>query len=816
MSSPSAIGGGWSVALVLAVYCASGPLLTLANKLAVTALPAPHALLALQNGATVALLLALTSAAPARFGGALPALTLPAVRAWAPLTLLFVGMLAASLLALQAVSATTLVVVRNAGTLVVAFFERAVLGTPISTLSVASLLGILAGVGLYGAGDVHFSAAGYAWLAVNVACTAAFQIYVKGLIAGLPREGPGALGPFGMSYYNNAISLPVLVLVALLAGEGPQLPARLAALSSGVWVVVIASALLGFALSTSAFLANKLLSATSMMVANNVNKFALIIVSELAVQLTLGPVAVLATVLVMLSAWVYAQASGSWASGQLHAAFASMGTRRLLTGTAMAAALLAVVSSLIAPPPPSVIVSDQLQHAAHLNSHHVTPPSCAALAGNDSAAYYRCFVPPRVGPSWVSEPGVRSDNAVSYYVSNWSQCPLAAGEPGFKRICNVDEPCAAPLPAATHTYDGLPQTTASGEHVQLAIQRGLRAAWGTDPPHIDLYFRAGCGAVGEIAQLLPTVELFWPEHIGEVIIALDAGNNQTLEYFLPPRWRATRQSYRLVYEDVPCLPGRTFNQVSYLNLDAHSRAQYVVTIDSDCAFHSPVTPDLLFDDSRHLLLPHSRNFQRGAWNKSVEFFTGAGTFSSHTMVSQPVAFARETFPAFRAWMLEHHGTCYFDAVARFHTDSPPIGILADLLRVFAMRKKEHLVRSSFCWMCQLGTFMQVSGRTLSSYNMVDLDDDSGQVYQRMAIHGTYDADETGDFVSSARRAVREGLCRVLGQATLPDCASVDHSYVDRVTFAYADFPWAQPAARAAMRVKQYVSAFRSALEPSSD
>ena len=177
-------------------------------------------------------------AVPARVGGPLPPLSASVVRTWLPLTLLFVGMLASSLLALQAVSAVTLIVFRNLGTLVTAGFERAALGTRISALSVLSLVGILAGVACYAALDLQFSAVGYGWLGLNVACTAAFQVYVKRVISGQPKEGPGALGPFGMSYYNNVISLPVLAAVALGAGELPRLPALVGALSAQGWAVV--------------------------------------------------------------------------------------------------------------------------------------------------------------------------------------------------------------------------------------------------------------------------------------------------------------------------------------------------------------------------------------------------------------------------------------------------------------------------------------------------------------------------------------------------------------------------------------------------
>lgn len=375
---------------------------------------------------------------------------------------------------------------------------------------------------------------------------------------------------------------------------------------------------------------------------------------------------------------MHAQASWlPWASRPLRAAFTSLGTRRLLLSAAAALLSLVVSYSLIA----AAAVPGGEARLAHDAAH--VPHSCASAAGNDSAAYYRCFVPPRIGPRWAPQPGVRSEGEATYYVADWAQCPLAAGEPGFKRLCNVAAPCEAP-PTVIHTYDDLPQATAAGERIQSAIQRGLRAAWGKDPPQIDLYFRAGCGAVDEIAQLLPSVELFWPEFIGEVIIALDAGNNQTLEYFLPRDWRTTRHSYRLVYEDVPCLPGRIFNQVSYLNLDAHSRAQFVVTIDSDCAFHSPVTPDVLFNDGGRLLLPISRIFQLGYWDAAVEFFTGDGTFSSHTMVSQPVAFALDTFAAYRSWIRERHGACYFDMVARFQAGATT-SVFASVLRWFGRK-----------------------------------------------------------------------------------------------------------------------------------
>jgi drug/metabolite transporter (DMT)-like permease len=299
--------------IALIIYCISGTLLTLVNKLAILAFPAPNTLLLFQNGATVLLLLVITHIAPDRVGGPLPSLTLSAVHSWLPLTLLFVGMLGSSLLALQNVSSVTLIVFRNLCTLVVAFFERLILGSEINALGIFSLVGILFGAILYALNDIQFSIIGYAWLVVNVTCTAAFQIYVKSLISHLPKDGPGSLGPFGMSYFNNVISLPVFVILAAIMGEVSHLLEFFYILSIKSWIIIVSSALLGFTLSTSAFLVNKLVTATSMMVANNVNKFALIILSELFVEQTLVPLSSLGTAIVMLFAWLYSQAKGFWA-----------------------------------------------------------------------------------------------------------------------------------------------------------------------------------------------------------------------------------------------------------------------------------------------------------------------------------------------------------------------------------------------------------------------------------------------------------------------------------------------------------------------
>ena len=73
--------------------------------------------------------------------------------------------------------------------------------------------------------------------------------------------------------------------------------------------LLLGSGALGICLSVTAFMLNALISATSMMVANNVNKFFVIMLSECFIQRTLDGVSSLGIAVVMLFGWLYGEAS---------------------------------------------------------------------------------------------------------------------------------------------------------------------------------------------------------------------------------------------------------------------------------------------------------------------------------------------------------------------------------------------------------------------------------------------------------------------------------------------------------------------------
>ena len=252
---------------VFIAYCLSGTLLTLSNKTVMMQFPYPTTTVAIQNAVAVLLLVVGAAVCPALIDKP-PALQSTVVKRWLPLVILFVVMLSSSLKALMHVSAVTLIVIRNLTSLSVAVLDFVARGTRISSKSALSLAGMLVGAVLYGLHDIAFSPAGYAWLILNILATTSYQVYAKSLVS---LENIKHMGPTGFAYLNNLLSLPVLILISVASGEWTA-AARDLSTQSAAYAGLLVTGLLGFCLSVTGFKLNTLISATSMMVANNVNK----------------------------------------------------------------------------------------------------------------------------------------------------------------------------------------------------------------------------------------------------------------------------------------------------------------------------------------------------------------------------------------------------------------------------------------------------------------------------------------------------------------------------------------------------------------
>lgn len=151
------------------------------NKLAVVHLPLPLTIVAIQMAFTVLALLLLQRSAlsfgsrrdVARWGLSVP--------------LLFVGMLATSMLAIQYASLGTIVVCRNVAPLFTLAIERCFRAPFVSSAhTLASLCVIVTGVTLYELTEVSFSLAGMAAIAANMAFAVLERIMQRHLMANEP------------------------------------------------------------------------------------------------------------------------------------------------------------------------------------------------------------------------------------------------------------------------------------------------------------------------------------------------------------------------------------------------------------------------------------------------------------------------------------------------------------------------------------------------------------------------------------------------------------------------------------------------------
>ena len=389
----------------------------------------------------------------------------------------------------------------------------------------------------------------------------------------------------------------------------------------------------------------------------------------------------------------------------------------------------------------------------------------------------------------TARPGHSSSLAVVAQVNDYKtfeleKCPLARASKFFA-TCNAPCKLAHDEPVLL-TY---PASTATGVSTIESVQAVLAAAWTAYPVKVDLLLRTGCHGAHELQILAQSVELFWPRGIGSVVVVLDDSDRPIAHRMV---LNNSRHDWVVRFENVSCMPGRIFNQISYLMADHYSTADVIVTIDSDCVLHSPVTPRLLFRDGK-IRMPHSARFQPLMWKTNIEFFTGPGTYKFHTMTSQPVTFHRSTLAAYREWYTAaHNGTCYLD------------GVVSWLHRVGPRSMPKY------CWMCQLGTFLNTTGITADLYDLVNLDKPTPHPYQRMAVHVPYEpwdgrldgcagsknmslAHKLGSCMdihtATSEVAMRQGMCLALGASAVPECANMSTKYVRERMFNYASYDY---------------------------
>lgn len=287
------------------------------------------------------------------------------------------------------------------------------------------------------------------------------------------------------------------------------------------------------------------------------------------------------------------------------------------------------------------------------------------------------------------------------------------------------------------------RTTKTGMDTVEFVQGVMRKAWGSNPPTVDLYVRAGSAASYELQWFWASVELYWPTFLGRVIVVLDKDDKPNVDRLVPA---LTNHSILVAYEPVPNMAGRIFNQVSYLNLDRYSSSEYVVTMDSDCVFTRPVTPDTLFDADGRLILVKNTVFQKTEWDGDQKYFTGVSDADyGQSMTTQPVAFKVASFKAYREYIQTKYGYCYEQRIVEF------------------IRSEGGTSQHAgwFCWMCQLSVFLEHVEKD-PDYAYVVLSDPTTR-FLRYGMHVTYELTEGhGEshtrYETSVNAALTQSLC----------------------------------------------------------
>jgi hypothetical protein len=259
------ITGNWDFIQAVGQFCFASVSMMLGNKQAVTALPLPCTLVVIQALGTLLLL------QMPYCRSQMQPFTLATARQWLPIACLFTLMLFTSLKSFVYAGVATVLIFRNIGAILTTIVEYFVRGVVVNAKIVLAELLIVLGAVMYGWGAVDFTWVGLFWILLNVAGQVAYGVTVKRMMDVYPHFKE--MSKFTMSQYNNTLALPLVSLVLVIQGEHTDIGAKLAEVSGPEWGIIALTCFFGFLISTSGFGLQKLVSATTFLIINNLTKF---------------------------------------------------------------------------------------------------------------------------------------------------------------------------------------------------------------------------------------------------------------------------------------------------------------------------------------------------------------------------------------------------------------------------------------------------------------------------------------------------------------------------------------------------------------
>ena len=132
---------------------------------------------------------------------------------WLPVNLYFVMMLSTSFVAMRYLSVPMITVFKQLANLLTVSGEWYFFGKRISSGVLLSFATMILGAAMAAWHDMEFSVSGYFWQGANCFCTSAYVLYLKYATKTVK------LPKFGMVFYNNLLSLPMLLVIAIANNE---------------------------------------------------------------------------------------------------------------------------------------------------------------------------------------------------------------------------------------------------------------------------------------------------------------------------------------------------------------------------------------------------------------------------------------------------------------------------------------------------------------------------------------------------------------------------------------------------------------------
>eukprot|EP01116_Phalansterium_solitarium_P011042 TRINITY_DN26653_c0_g1_i1.p1 TRINITY_DN26653_c0_g1~~TRINITY_DN26653_c0_g1_i1.p1 ORF type:complete len:332 (+),score=100.76 TRINITY_DN26653_c0_g1_i1:139-1134(+) len=203
----------------------------------------------------------------------LPPMRVSTLVRWYPVNILFLIMLASASYALRVLSVPMVTIFKNFATVLVTLGDMMLFRSVLTPPIFCAVIMILFGSVVAGLNDLSYNGAGYVWMAINCAATVAYVLYMRQAIKYTQ------LSEWGMVYYNNMLSLPIMIPMVAISGELSAIGNIANDLTPGLVFMLLLSGVASFVISVSSFWAVRTTSPTTYSMVGALNKIPLTLLS---------------------------------------------------------------------------------------------------------------------------------------------------------------------------------------------------------------------------------------------------------------------------------------------------------------------------------------------------------------------------------------------------------------------------------------------------------------------------------------------------------------------------------------------------------